>query len=45
MIKRIIYPDGNESWYKDNQRHRDNGPAAIYPDGTESWYEDGKLIK
>ena len=38
MIKRKIYPDGNESWYQDNELHRENGPAMIHPDGTEYWY-------
>ena len=28
--------------YKNDELHRDNGPAVVYKDGTEEWYKDGK---
>ena len=34
---------GNESWYKNGKRHRDNGlPAVIYRDGSQAWWVNGK---
>ena len=38
-----VYPSGNEYWYLNGQRHRENGPALTYADGTKWWYFNGKL--
>lgn len=32
--------DGKE-WYRDGERHREDGPAIEYPDGTKFWYRNG----
>ena len=29
---------GDQFWYKDGKRHRDDGPAVIWSDGDQSWY-------
>jgi hypothetical protein len=29
-------------WFKDGQRHGDDGPAVEYSNGTKLWYRDGK---
>lgn len=29
-------------WYKENERHRDDGPAVICTDGTELYYLNGE---
>ncbi len=39
----VIYPDGEQFWYRHGWLHRDDGPAAIEPDGGQSWYRHGKL--
>jgi hypothetical protein len=41
----VVGPDGYQSWWLNDQRHRDDGPAVIYPDGTQEWWINGKLIK
>ena len=28
---------------RNDQLHREDGPAVIYPDGSEDWYWHGKL--
>ena len=33
---------GTQHWYKNDKRHRDEGPAVIYADGTQEWYKNGK---
>ena len=39
----IINIDGNTSWYKNGQLHRDNDlPAVIWNDGSQFWYQYGK---
>ena len=45
MIEHIIYPDGEESWFKDGKWHRIDGPAKIDPNGLEVWYKDGKYYR
>lgn len=40
---RFVY-DGIIRYYKDNQQHRENGPAIEYPDGTKFWYLHNKRI-
>jgi hypothetical protein len=29
-------------WYKNNNLHREDGPAIEYADGTKYWYKEGK---
>ena len=42
----IINIDGNTSWYKNGQLHRDNDlPAVILTNGSQFWYQYGKFIK
>lgn len=38
----VIYQDGDMSWYKNDKRHRTDGPA-MYKDGNKYWYVEGKL--
>ena len=35
--------DGDESWYLNGKRHRENGPAIIWYNGHKEWCIDGKL--
>lgn len=39
----VRYPDGTKAWYRQGQRHRDNGPAIEYADGGRKWYRYGYL--
>jgi hypothetical protein len=49
----IIYKTNSKSknqgslwWYKNNERHREDGPAIIYSDGTQEWYfNDNEITK
>ncbi len=39
----VIFRDGDRSWYKHGQRHRDDGPAREWPSqNKEEWWKDGK---
>ncbi len=42
MDNPIIDVYGNQSWYKDGKRHRDDGPAVISVNGGQYWYQNGK---
>ena len=34
----ITMPSGEQTWYKDNEKHRDDDlPAIIYADGDQFW--------
>ena len=35
--------DGTKHWYRDDKRHREDGPAIEWVDGDKYWYRDGKL--
>jgi len=39
----VKYTNGIQEWYKNGQRHREDGPAIINPNGTQYWYLNGKL--
>jgi len=39
----IIDENGYKMWFKDNQLHREEGPALEYPDGTKFWYIRDRL--
>ena len=30
------------SWYRDGQRHRDDGPAVVWANGRQEWWRDGQ---
>jgi hypothetical protein len=43
-IECVIETQGSceiKSWFKNGQRHRDNGPALICPYGSQHWYKNG----
>ena len=35
-------PNGTIFWYKNDKRHREDGPAVEYANGTKCWYKDNK---
>ena len=35
--------NGNKGWYKNDKRHREDGPAEEYKNGYRAWWIDGKL--
>jgi hypothetical protein len=39
---KFTYPNGTQSWWKDDELHREDGPAVIWPNGTQFWYINGK---
>jgi len=38
----VKFVNGNQYWYKNGKRHREDGPAVIYTNGTQYWYKNGK---
>ena len=40
----IVDLDGDKFWYKDNQFHREDGPAVVGVDGTTEWFFHGKQL-
>lgn len=45
-VREEISSDGHIGtiiWYKDDQVHREDGPAVIKTNGIEQWYKQGKL--
>jgi len=38
------YRSGFKSWWLDEKRHREDGPAVIFIDGTEEWYLNGRYL-
>jgi hypothetical protein len=34
---------GTKRWYKNDLRHKEDGPAVIYPDGAKFWYFEDKI--
>jgi hypothetical protein len=36
--------DGTTYWYKNDKRHREDGPAIEDADGSKEWYKNGKKI-
>jgi hypothetical protein len=39
----VVDSDGNQCWFRDGKKHRDDGPAEIWADGSQLWFRDGKL--
>ena len=40
----VIWPDGAQGWFINDQLHHINGPAVIYADGTQHWFINGRNI-
>jgi hypothetical protein len=38
----LVYKNGNQFWFKNGKRHRENGPAVIYHNGSQYWYLKGR---
>jgi hypothetical protein len=38
-----VHTNGTKSWYLNDKRHREDGPAIEFADGTKSWWLDDKL--
>ena len=39
-----VYPDGEQRWFLNGKRHREDGPAVINPDGYQCWYLKGEEL-
>lgn len=39
----FTFHDGTKHWYKDDNLHREDGPAVIYPNGARFWYINDQL--
>lgn len=42
-IIKIIYPNGTQEWWFDNELHREDGPAVEREDESRLWYKRGQL--
>ena len=40
-----IKSNGDIYWYKDDNLHREDGPAVIRADGYKGWWKNGVFIK
>ena len=38
----LIDQCNNKAWYKNGEKHREDGPAIEYTHGDKSWYLNGK---
>jgi hypothetical protein len=38
----VILNNGDQYWYKNDKRHREDGPAIIYKNGKQEWYINGR---
>lgn len=36
------FVDGSKEWYRNGERHREDGPAVIWPNGTQYWLRNGE---
>ena len=36
------YGNGTKHWYKNDELHREDGPAIIWEDGTKLWCQNGQ---
>ncbi len=43
MSELIEYPNGDKHWLKNNQLHREDGPAIEYANGSKLWIKNGRL--
>ena len=37
-----VYKNGTKYWYKNDQLHREGGPAIEYTGGANFWYRNGQ---
>ena len=46
MIKYTVevYANGTKIWYRNDQLHREDGPAAEYASGTKYWCLNGENL-
>ena len=40
----VIWPDGGQEYWINDQLHNPNGPAVIYPDGDKFYYINDKEL-
>ena len=38
-----VYHNGDKSWWLNNKRHREDGPAVEWSNGSKEWWMNGKL--
>jgi hypothetical protein len=38
----VIYANGDQEWYLNEQWHRTDGPAIIWSDGSRAWWLHGQ---
>jgi hypothetical protein len=43
-LQGTIHPNGYEYWYKNDQLHREDGPAIIEP-FYQAWYINGQITR
>ncbi len=41
----IEYIDGYQSWWLNDKRHREDGPALILENGSKEWWYKGSRIE
>ena len=39
-----VFDNGDEEWYLNGKRHREDGPAMEGANGDKEWYLKGKLV-
>jgi hypothetical protein len=39
-----VYTDGYKSWWLNDKRHREDGPALTYSDGRVFWYLNSEKL-
>ncbi len=43
IVTHKVDANGNEEWFLNEKRHREDGPAIIYPSGSKYWFKHGEL--
>ena len=43
VTEKVTFNDGEKQWYKNGERHREDGPAVERADGSKVWYKNGSL--
>ena len=39
----VVTADGTKQWWRNDERHREDGPAIEHADGRKYWYRNGEL--
>ena len=39
-----VWPNGDKYWYRNDQLHREDGPAVERADGDKEWWLNGQLV-